>query len=238
MYNILIVDDEIEQCEALKIMLEGYRKDICSDFCTNLKEGKEYCVRKKYDIYFLDVKLDKMCESDDGGLQLGKFIRSILSYRYTPIVYITSVPEKIQEALSDTGCFQYILKPYKKEEIYKCLDNVIHSPLVMPATFSFRCFWGGHVRIPEKSIIYICSGMYRRLQVHTEDGQYETADYTLERIENTLKYGFFRCHRKYIVNIKHISGYDRSNRLLYLTNMTIPLGRKYKQEFEQIWRTR
>ena len=53
MYNILIVDDEIEQCKALKIMIERYRKDIRSDICTNLKDAKECCVQKKYDIYFL-----------------------------------------------------------------------------------------------------------------------------------------------------------------------------------------
>lgn len=238
MYNILIVDDEIEQCKALKIMIERYRKDIRSDICTNLKDAKECCVQKKYDIYFLDMKLDKTCDSDDGGLQLGKFIRSLLPYRYTPIVYVTSVPEKIHEALTDTECYRYVLKPYKEEEIYKCLDSIMHSPLMKPATFSFQSFWGGDICIPEASIIYICSGINRRLQIYTEDGQYETTSYTLERIGNILQYDFLRCHRKYIVNIKRISGYDRSNRLLYMGNVMIPLGRKYKQEFEQIWRVR
>ena len=41
---------------------------------------------------------------------------------------------------------------------------------------------------------------------------------------------------EYIVNLKCISEYDRSNRLLYIGDTEIPVGRKYKEAFENIWR--
>lgn len=235
MYNILIVDDEAEQCEALKIILERRKENIVADICTTLEKAKIFCAGKKYDVFLLDMKLDEK-DGDEGELQLGNYIRSIIPYKYTPIIYITSVPEKIQAALSDTGCFRYILKPYTAENINKCLDDVLHSPLVAPETFSFQNFWGGEIRIPERLIIYICPGINRRVQIYTKDGCYETISYTMEQVENILRYGFFRCHRKYIVNLKCISEYDRSNRLLYIGDTEIPVGRKYKEAFENIWR--
>ena len=53
MYNILIVDDEAEQCEALKIILERRKENIVTDICTTLEKAKIFCAGKKYDVLFL-----------------------------------------------------------------------------------------------------------------------------------------------------------------------------------------
>lgn len=81
MYNILIVDDEAEQCEALKIILERRKENIVADICTTLEKAKILCVEKKYDVFLLDMKLDEK-DGNEGGLQLGNYIRSIIPYKY------------------------------------------------------------------------------------------------------------------------------------------------------------
>ena len=47
-------------------------------------------------------------------------------------------------------------------------------------------------------------------------GTYETTDYTMAQLETLMHYNFFRCHRKYLVNLSHITEYDRSKSIIYL----------------------
>ena len=236
MYQVLIVDDCKDQCIALQQILHNYGHNINVDICTDMISAQKISEKNKYDFFLLDVRMDPNNTSDDSGLQIALFIRSIPAYEFTPIIFITSVPEKIQEALSSTGCFRYILKPYSESDITTCLDSVLRSPLVPPSLFSFHSFWGGEIHIPEECILYICPGSHHRLQIYTQNGSYETTDYTMDQLRKLLHNNFYRCHRKYIVNINHITSYDRTRRSLLIGETTIALGRSYKEQFETIWR--
>lgn len=235
MYQILVVEDQPEQCSALCKILEAYDSNLvihrALDFSSALKELQS----TQFDLFFLDYKLNESFDTDKTGITLGHEIRSIQIYQYTPIIFVTSIPEKIQEALNDTGCFRYILKPYDEEDIFNCLDSVLHSLLVKPPAFTFHSFWGGQISIPESSILYFCPGVSHRLCIVTDAGRYETLDYTLNQLETMMKHNFIRCHRRYLINLKKISNYDCTNRLLYVAGQAIPLGRNYKATFENVW---
>ena len=236
MYHALIVDDCYEQCISLQQIIIDYNQNITTSIATDISSAQQLCQQEKYDFFFLDIRMDSDKIDDDGGLQLAMFIRSIAPYKYTPIIFITSVPEKVQEALSFTGCYQYILKPYTEKDIFMCLDSVLHSPLVPPNYFSFHSFWGGEIRILEDDILFFTPSVHHRLLICTLEGNYETKDYTLDQLEEKLHHNFFRCHRKYIVNLQKISSYDKTKRTLFVENQTLSLGRNYKQKFDVLWR--
>lgn len=236
MYQILIVEDDTIQQNALSTILTHYNENFLICTASDFNSALDCISNTHFDIIFLDLKLDEELNTPTNGLQLGIKIRSISGYQFTPIVFITSIPELIQQALNETGCFRYILKPYTDDDIIKCLDNLLHSPLVAPPSFSFTSFYGGKLRIPENSILYFCTAANHRIHIETVDGSYETTDYTLEQLEHLLSYGFFRCHRKYLINLEHITDYDKTRRIVYLNDETIPLGRSSKAQMDEIWR--
>lgn len=236
MYQLLIVDDSAGQSTALSRIISNYPENIKIQTAHDYSSAIFLVQNMKFDIYFLDLNSDTHSDSLKNALLLGKAIRSISSCQYAPVIFITAVPVLVQKALNDTGFFQYILKPFTPDEIISCLDYILHSPLVSPPEFTFINFWGGRIQIPEASILYFCTGTNRRICIFTENGIYETRCYTLEQLEHMLHHGFFRCHRKYLVNLKFITDYSRTNRIIYLGKESIPLGRSHKPKFEEIYR--
>ena len=235
MYRVLLVEDNDVQRKALKEILESYHENLVVSTSYDYDSAIQLLDDNIFDLFFLDIRYQENNVNDYDGLLLGKYIRSIHHYRYTPIIYVTSIPEKIQEALSETECFYYVLKPYLKEDILRCLENVLHSPLVKDSSFTFENFWGGRVTLPENQILYFCPGSHRRIEVHTAEGAYDTAQYTLNDLEQLLRHDFIRCHRKYLVNIKKIKKYEKSLQRISLDNGAyIPVGRAYKTNLTKL----
>ncbi len=238
MYKVLIVENQTEQCNALNSMLMNYNNNFQIFMAKDYFDGLSKIQSNKFDIIFLDIKLDDsdFFTSANNGVQLGIKIRSIFEYEYVPIIFITAFPELIHEALTKTSCFSYILKPYTCQDIFNCLDKLLHSPLVPPPSFAFTNFWGGRIHLPESSIFYFTPSLNHRIQIYTDSGCYETSEYSLTQLEQTLRHNFYRCHRKYLINLQWLTNYDRTRHIVYVNDKAIPVGRNYKSKLDEIWR--
>lgn len=101
--KILIVEDDIELREELKILLEdsGYEVIILSSF----ENSKKDILNIKPDLVLLDIKIPY-----SSGQQLLKEIRKESD---VPIIMLTSKNTEVDEVLSMTyGADDYITKPY------------------------------------------------------------------------------------------------------------------------------
>ncbi len=101
--KILIIEDEIELREELKILLEdnGYEAVILHSF----ENAKEDILEINPDLVLLDIKIPCM-----NGQQLLKEVRKKSD---VPIVMVTSKNTEIDEVLSMSyGADDYITKPY------------------------------------------------------------------------------------------------------------------------------
>lgn len=229
--TILIVEDDAIQLKTLKIAIQKFNPNnriYCADNYTAAKDLlKEYPIQ----IFLLDVELDKI-NAEVNGIELAKEIRQMEQYMFTPIIFITSIPEKIQSALHETHCFDYILKPYTQDSLYKSLNLVIKSPNITEKTFCFCDIQGIHVRIKEKDILF-CESNGHLIHIHTFTSTYVTSDRSLDNFRDKLSPVFFRCHKKYIINMTYADSYDKTNRFVMLNNHSIPVGRSYKQNFEE-----
>ena len=239
MYRLLVVEDDPDQRQGIIAALKEYPENFIIDEAAGFDDALGLICERRYDMFFLDIVLEpSACEKNgwnSDGVELGRRIRGISLYAYTPIVFITSIPERVQEVLKDTRCYQYLLKPYQKEDILQCLNLLLHSPLVKEPQLSFLSFWGGRVTIPEKDVLYFTSSLGHRIAIVTEDGSFETLDYTLNALEETLQQHFFRCHRRYLIQTRAVTDYDRTRRLIRIGKHEIPLGRTYKDAFEKLW---
>ncbi|WP_400242814.1 LytTR family DNA-binding domain-containing protein [Niallia sp. JL1B1071] len=73
------------------------------------------------------------------------------------------------------------------------------------------------------------------------DDEYFPTDLTMNELEDKLlKFGFFRCHRSYLVNLQHVSeliSYSKNSYTLILRgkpNVKLPLSRNRLEELKQL----
>lgn len=188
----------------------------------------------KTGIYLLDYKLN----CDINGIQLAAEIR-----KYDPmgfIIFITTYSEcapllfKYQvEALT------YISKdmPYLNQRIYKALscaykryNAYINSPGSKPHVNLKIEVNGQYYNFNYNDILYVCSSptMQHKIEIHSGN-RIASFYYSINKIESILpKDIFFRCSRSCIVNLNHLSHYDKKKRILYLNNgseISIPKGK-------------
>ncbi len=122
MKKILIVEDDIELSQELKILLEhnGYEASILTDF----KNSLTTILESNVDLILLDINIPEM-----NGEYLLKEIRKSSNI---PIIMVTSKSTELDEVISMSyGADDYITKPYNPtilllhvEAIFKRLDNI------------------------------------------------------------------------------------------------------------------
>jgi CheY-like chemotaxis protein len=86
--KILIVDDDKDVFESMKIVLESEGYNVI--WATNGKDGLDRCKSEKPDLVILDV----MMNTDDEGFQVAYKMKQDEELRKIPIIMATSISEK------------------------------------------------------------------------------------------------------------------------------------------------
>lgn len=97
MFTVLILEDDYEQQKAVSKIINEHYKDWQIFIAGTYKEACNLTSTKCFDLFLLDIELKHENENDldCDGLDFGKYIRSIEHYLYTPIVYMTALPDRI-----------------------------------------------------------------------------------------------------------------------------------------------
>lgn len=118
--RILLIEDDKELCNALKISLEnaGYQTDLCHSGDNALY----YALEPVYDL----IILDRMLPGKD-GLSILKAIRK--SGISTPVILATAL-DAVSERITglDCGADDYIVKPYDVGELLARIRAMIRRP--------------------------------------------------------------------------------------------------------------
>jgi two-component system, OmpR family, alkaline phosphatase synthesis response regulator PhoP len=129
-YEILVVDDDMDIRDSLKIILEknGYRVRLAKNGSEALKELNV----KKPDLMILDI----MMSTDTEGFDLAFELKNSPEFENLPIIMLTSFMEKVREEGPDQ--FQHILgeewpakwlfeKPIDSDKLVKKLDGILKT---------------------------------------------------------------------------------------------------------------
>ncbi len=114
--KILIVDDDINICELLKLYLEknGFSTLIANDGMSALSVFKE----KEPDLVLLDIMLPRL----DGW----QVCREIRKFSETPIIMLTAKGETFDKVLGlELGADDYITKPFETKEVIARIKAVL-----------------------------------------------------------------------------------------------------------------
>lgn len=206
-WNIVIADDEAPAREELVYLLEQFE---CVDRVTTATSGMDAIKKVKEqapDVLFLDMDMP-----DLNGLQVAEIVGEINPQ--VKIVFSTAYDQYAVHAFK-LRAFHYMLKPYDEEDlaiVFRELSKIRMQnglgALFQPSSGMTSAKLAlelddGIIYVPPKDIAYI-SKEVKHVQVHLHDKAYNVS-YTLVELEQKLEpFGFFRCHKSYLVNLASI----------------------------------
>ncbi|MCF6460188.1 LytR/AlgR family response regulator transcription factor [Clostridium sp. Cult3] len=218
--NIAIVDDEKMQVELLKKYVENWAdkrdiKTITEAFYNGESFEFSWSVDKRYDVLLLDIEMPGI-----NGVELAKKIRK--EDNLINIIFITAIPDYIGEGY-DVEAINYLIKPIDENKLYECLDRALQKTPKEEKIILIEEQGGIH-RIVQDDILYIES-FGHNVEINTTDDKYFIRK-NIGAIEKELdENSFVRCHRSYIVNLKHINKIGKDE-LKLDKGETIPVSRR------------
>jgi len=120
MAKILIVEDEWLIAKGLSAIIHSIDKEIEVKITGYAKEALKHAKEDYYDVFLLDIQL-----IDYSGFTLANQIREMNQYKLTPMIFITAIPTRELLAFKEVHCYDYIVKPFKEEEIRTALETII-----------------------------------------------------------------------------------------------------------------
>lgn len=224
----VVVDDEPF---ALKLMEEEIKKVSFLDLkamCSSTDEAKAR-IATGVDLLFLDIQMPKIT-----GLQ---FLRTLQN---PPLVIITTAFQEHAFEGFELDVVDYLLKPILFERFLKAVNK------------ARQIFESRSLSKPDNSFFFIHSN-YKEIKIFSNDVLYIEGlkDYVkiflasqtkailtrqnLKSMEGILpKETFIRLHNSFIVNVKKITGFQKSQ--VFIEKTVIPIGDKFASAFEEFYK--
>lgn len=222
----MIVEDDMIIANGLEKIIRSINKDIETTITGYAKKALETANIETFELFILDIQLN-----DYSGYELAKELRDIDKYKLTPIVFITAIPTRELMAFKEIHCYDYIIKPFKDEEVIETIGTIINYGINNKSKKKYIKLTQREFiyRVNMEEIIYIES-LRSNVKLVTVKEEINLSNYTLYKMLEELTEDFVQCHRGFLVNINHVERIDKPNNTIKLKDIDclIPIGRKYK----------
>ena len=217
--NIFIGENNLKDYLALKIIIEKWSK-------RNQQKVHFYWYKELYyqlpkclkicDIVFLELDISI------NGFEFSKILRK--NDARIPIVFQT---RNIHYGIASyqVKATHYLLKPVNDQEIYKILDQIYLQQCQKNIIYQLK---KQIQKIPFEEIIYI-EAYQHHIMIHQKHTS-KRNPMSLKEISFKLDSSFYRCHRSYIVNLKHIDHIEGMNCIM-INQQVIPISKNCINEF-------
>lgn len=152
-----------------------------------------YAKDKAFDILLLDIEMGEM-----DGVALAKEVRR--ENDAVQIVFLTGFSDFISEGY-EVSALHYLMKPVSAEKLAAVLNKAVAHLGKQEQSVIFTT-QGNTVRLPVGDIMFVEAFAHSCTVTTTRDTlELRTS---ISEIEQMLGEGFTRCHRSYLVGIRHI----------------------------------
>lgn len=217
-YRIAIVDDDHVDAEYVGRILDAWSQErqagvqiqwfaSAESFLFNYAEDKEW------DILLLDIEMGAM-----DGVSLAKKIRQ--ENESVQIVFITGFADYISEGY-EVSALHYLMKPVKQDKLFAVLDRAV-AAMEKTERVILLPVGGEMLRLPVNQVQYVEAFSHTAAIVTGTDTI--QVKMPISEIERMLGVGFVRCHRSYLVGLKHIARLSKSEVILD-SGKSLPLSR-------------
>lgn len=237
MIHVLILEDDRASLEALGRILSDYSSDICVHTASSYHEAKGLLDTDiQYGLFLLDVNLSGSDREDIGGILFAREVREQFRYTFTPIVMVTAVGAMEMQAYRELHCYQYIMKPFGREQVVEVIEKVLEKDKQeKPPAITVKKD-GINYQVKCKDIRYI-EAVPRGIAIHMKQETWNVPYVTLKQMLQKVPKGIFvQCHRMYAVNKREVEYYDTVNRIVKLRDCddTVEIGVTYKAEIGRL----
>lgn len=218
--NIVICEDDERQLLINKHYIEQWA--ILREQKVNIwvyKNAENFLFNWNYeeeiDIVFLDIKMGQMT-----GMELAKYIRE--HDQHISIVFITGESKYVFWGYS-VQALNYLMKPIKKDDVIQCLDVWLNKNKKQEKSY-FILKKGKELLKVDYDEIYYFISFDHYIDLHTRD-EVITFKEKIGNLEEELSQEqLCRCHRSYIVNLKHIETISK-NEITLDNGSKIPISK-------------
>ena len=236
MIKAIIIDDELDARSLLRKLIDNFSEHIeIVGEASNVVGAVKEITEKQPDLVFIDIELP-----DGRGFDV---VDLTLDYDYTKI-FVTAYNQYAVTAIKKKA-YDYILKPIDPDELQKSLLRIISdykeekvqdSPVKVKDMLSIPTL-GGYSFHNYSEIVYLeADGSYSC--VHFEDGSKKVVSRTLKYFESVVESeDFIRIHASYLINIKKLREYSRSNggEVLMNNGIWLSVSRSKKEQLGKIF---
>ncbi len=219
MINTAICDDEKYFVDELHIWIKNFFLAKHMEFrITEYSNGKNLLEHgADLDLLFLDVKMD-----EQDGFKTAEILRK---NGFSGCLIFSTIMKNDMYRAFEFDAFDYLVKPVSPDAFEHTMERFIHTLKTNKKQIVVSC--RGQKSIVRSSDILYCEIINRKINLHLSDGS--TVEYygKISELEKSLDGIFFRSHRSYLVNLRHILSYS-SNEITVLGNKKIPLSRSRK----------
>jgi DNA-binding LytR/AlgR family response regulator len=236
--RILIVKDERIGPYEIESRLKHIGYEI-AEICNNGLDALKFFGKSSADLVLMGVKL----QGELSGIETAQ---KIMHVHHKPVLYCTGCnDETMIDKASHTGAYGYMIHPVDDQQLKINIEMALgrhhleslrhYTNLQLPYNQVVRhkkiAFWEGDemnlVNPNEIIFVDVESGQvsfYLKCKVHSLRGNLKCWQEKLE------KYGFFRCHKNYMINLEKVE------KILQNIDMTYSVKMKDRPELIQVAR--
>ena len=238
--NAIIIDDEFNARENLKIMLEDHCPELLiSGMGSSAEEGRELINSENPDLVFLDIAMP----NEDGFA----FLNTIENRNFS-VVFTTAYNEYAIKAFK-ADALDYLEKPIAIDDLKNSVLKVLkyhQNNAINNSDLNFNALSSkikaekiidkisiptrdGYIIIDNKDIVNLeASDNYT--MIHLSDGSRHLSSKNIKIYEENLDENvFFRSHKSHIINVEyHLKEFSRSegNVAIMTNGKYIPISRR------------
>ncbi len=204
---IAVCDDEVMECNKVAKKI----REILAEMkvpCTirQFYSGRELLQSSEsFDMIFLDIIMGGM-----DGMSTAQIVRERAFDKI--LVFISSSREYVFDAY-EVEAFQYLLKPVDEKKLRRLLQRAVCKTESQSQEFIIIS------RERQKKKLFLDDIYYfeirgRMIDVHGTGGVFSYYEQIGVLEKDLQEKGFFRCHKSYLVNLKHVDVYHRQEIVL------------------------
>lgn len=226
MIKIAICDDcEWMRTETRKHLLKySFQRDF--DYSLDEYDTGEKLLAsdQSYDLIFMDYQFE---ETGADGITIARALRK--KGVSATIIFLSGYPEAVFESF-EVGTFRFLIKPIDEQRFTDAIDSFISGMKEADEVLTVRADGMTHfIKTPSIACI---EGVGKHCLIQFADGaaQMECPE-TLAAVEEQLPAGsFYRCHKSYVVNLRHVTSYSHTEVLLD-SGHRVPISRTKYRDF-------
>ena len=199
--RVALCDDEKIEVDTIERVIHEYAVEKNYDIhCEKFTSGRQLLAEEKFDLYFLDYKMDEM-----DGIQLANALKEKYSQAVT-ICYLTNYENAAVEIINARiHADGFLKKPADPAAIYEKIDFFYK----MSYFDRFELKVGRWYKtIYAKELMYV-EAQGKKSVLRLVDGS-ETVSYLISDLEQNYLPGelFVRIQRSFIVNLLYVDSFD------------------------------